>query len=559
MSAALLTGRWIAIAIAILGAIDPAVTSMRRAKPAIAVVALDRRDSTLARRVAEVLDDDYTVVRGPFAGAAATVIVGDALPVQMPAGVVFGVREDSPLSIFAVRVPKVTTTEARIPVVITGLTRPEAPVQVELLANGVVVDRVTTSRRGFPVTLTATPATTGPLVLQARAFVGRDTAVAEAVTDVVDAPRPVLFFDRRPSWMSTFVRRALERDRRFAVASRVITSRDISTEAGQPPSSLSDPTVLELYDVIVVGAPASLTAADVSGLETFLRIRGGIVVLLFDERPTGGIYDRLTGASRWTGISLRTPIDAAGEADGGKLRMTELAWPAMPPGESVARLQARVNRDNRPVVWSTMVGRGEVIVNGALDAWKFRDVSTSRFDEFWQATISRAASEAMAAIGVQLSQNLVEPRDEIVVKVITRDSSAVGEVMLVSDSASIPVRVWPTASRRGEFEGRFTAPASVGAFAVRATAGGARGERRFVVQTVVERPASPDWRAIETLATSTGGAVTGIDGIEGLVRGKVVAESRRERWWPMRSVWWLLPFVGLLGVEWFLRRRRGLA
>src|SRR6185436_1633434 len=93
----------------------------------------------------------------------------------------------------------------------------------------------------------------------------------------------VLFHDPRPSWMSTFVRRSIERDSRFVVASRVATSRNVSASAGRPPAGLTDRRSLSVFDVIVVGAPDALSAADVASLEDFMRRRGGSVVLLVDD------------------------------------------------------------------------------------------------------------------------------------------------------------------------------------------------------------------------------------------------------------------------------------
>jgi hypothetical protein len=34
--------------------------------------------------------------------------------------------------------------------------------------------------------------------------------------------------------------------------------------------------------------------------------------------------------------------------------------------------------------------------------------------------------------------------------------------------------------------------------------------------------------------------------------------DRRMTWHPMRSAWWIVPFVLALSGEWWLRRRRGL-
>src|SRR6185503_11402090 len=109
----------------------------------------------------------------------------------------------------------------------------------------------------------------------------------------------VLFFDPRPSWMSTFVRRTIERDPRFVLTSRVVTSRNVSTDAGRPPARLDDIIALASFDAIVIGAPDALTAADVTGLEAYLRRRGGGVVFLFDQRAPGA-YERLTNAGGWT-------------------------------------------------------------------------------------------------------------------------------------------------------------------------------------------------------------------------------------------------------------------
>src|SRR4030095_3359623 len=81
------------------------------------------------------------------------------------------------------------------------------------------------------------------------------SAIADAVVDVNERRWAVLFYDPRPSWTSTFVRRSIERDSRFAVASRVVTSRNVSASAGRPPTALTDRTSLSRFDVIVVGTP----------------------------------------------------------------------------------------------------------------------------------------------------------------------------------------------------------------------------------------------------------------------------------------------------------------
>src|SRR4029079_9436090 len=87
------------------------------------------------------------------------------------------------------------------------------------------------------------------------------------------------------SWMSTFVGRVLEDDQRFAVVTRTITSTAAASMTPESPANLSDPATLSRFSAIVVGAPETLTASDVAGLETYLRRRGGAVVALYDSAP----------------------------------------------------------------------------------------------------------------------------------------------------------------------------------------------------------------------------------------------------------------------------------
>src|SRR5262249_44535190 len=138
------------------------------------------------------------------------------------------------------------------------------------------------------VALTFIPSSASATLLRVIAHVdGATDAAGEALVDVVDRKWPVLFYDPRPSWMSTFVRRAVERDPRFVVTSRVVTSHNVNTDAGNPPGRLDDLSALSLFDAVVVGSPAAMSADDADGLEAFMRKRGGSVVLLLDEVASG--------------------------------------------------------------------------------------------------------------------------------------------------------------------------------------------------------------------------------------------------------------------------------
>lgn len=560
MNALATTARLLAIIIAVLAAVDPAITSMRRTKPEIAVVNTSRLDSALARQVSDRLAKDYTVIRGPYDGAAATVIVGRAIPDHPPAGAVIGVMEARPVSISRFDAPPAVTPRARAPVSLGGRAAPGAQVEVELHADDVLVDRATVTANAagqWRAPLTLTPPRQGAIFLHGRAGVGRDSAIADIVVESTDRPQAILFFDRRPSWMSTFVRRALERDARVLVASRVVTSRNVSTDAGQPPSSLSDPLVAELYQAVIVGAPEALTAGDVAGLERFLRNHGGAVVLLFDEAPKGGAYDRLTGITGWASATTQSPVIAAGSGDTLAFRLTEAAWPVEVPANAIVRAKARVNGSDRPVVWSTMIGQGELIVSTALDAWKYRDPATSGFEQFWEATISRAARDAAMPVKVEIIPNLVRPGEEVIVRATTRDTvQVIGEQN--SGDVFFPIEMRPTDGRT-EWEGRRMVGPRPGEYEISVGHDEVSGRAGYVVRETFTPFVPDDSLAIAAVARASSGTITRPEGVEREVRARVSASRRVEDWRPMREPWWVLVFAGLLGVEWFLRRRRGVA
>src|SRR4030095_11942376 len=98
----------------------------------------------------------------------------------------------------------------------------------------------------------------------------------------------------------------------------------MANTAGQSPVTLRNARALSDFATIVVGAPEALTEADVTGLEEFMRRRGGRVALLYDQRVAGRI-DRLTGAGGWRAVRLSSATNF------GPLRAQEVAWPATLP------------------------------------------------------------------------------------------------------------------------------------------------------------------------------------------------------------------------------------
>jgi hypothetical protein len=573
--------RGLAIAVALVAIVDPAVSVNRSDTPLLSVVAADaEQDAELTDRLVHTLRRDFIVVKAPLAAADAGVIVGrrvphGSLPPRLHA-VVPGARPA--LVVEGAQFPVSVHREslARVRVVVRG--REDMPSLTLALSSGdILLDRATIALGGreglVDTTLTFMPSVAGTMALTLTATSGRAVPVrVSGLVDVRESPWRVLVHDARPSWMSTFVRRAIEEDGRFRVASRIATSRGIATSAGGPPPGLGDPAHLADYDVILIGAAAGLSAGDVRGLEEYMRRRGGSVVVLLDEVAAGPL-DRLLRAE-WRTVRAVTPAQVAAPAGGMSLRASALAWPvALPPGaEALAVSDTSAGLAGRPVVWQAPVGAGRMIVSGAIDAWHFRDPDQSGFAAFWADVVGSAAAAAMPAISVRLGSSALHPGDSTSVVVTVRDLVLGGTLpgstvrldataRLVSGSDTIALALWPTGGI-GTLRGTLRAPATTGPWRVEVETDRGRSGAGILVTMNADLVGPDEPQLVAALVASRGGeTVEAARSAElaGLLRSSLDPDARLERWHPMRSPWWIVPFALALGYEWWSRRRRGLA
>ena len=591
--------RTLAVAIAVAAAIDPALSSSHVSHPVISIIAADpARDSALVREAGATLEDRFTIVPGPFPSDA-SVLVGDALPddvgeLSSPVFAIAHRSTGSEVELESVTAPSRAALDARVPVtaVLRAVGARTRVLDVTLRSNGLVVDRVartlSSADEHIVIPLSFLPPAAGVAPLHIDATTEKSDAVARAdlSVDVRDTRWSVLFYDARPSWMSTFVRRAVERDRRFVVTSRVVTSRNLSTDVGRPPARLDDLEGTSHFDAIVIGAPDALSRAEVAGIDEYLRRRGGSVVLLLDQRAAGP-YEELIGSSTSTwptkslGVGVR--IGAAG-GDTVSLRSSETAWPnTLPPGAvplAVALPTAGDSGRGRTIVWKSPVGGGRVIVSGAFDAWRFRDRGQSDFERFWQSLVADAANLAPPPVSVSPARSVLAPGEESDIAVTVRRAAFASlDATAAPIDASVAVAVLAPAAagaRRevlhvmpsgsiGELHGTFRAPRAPGVYRVVASADGATADAAIVVAPDARRAGgdSRDARAlVAAYVASRGGRVVADTEPHALTAGLTSAlrpAARAELWHPMRSPWWIVPFALALSAEWWLRRRRGLS
>ena len=181
----------------------------------------------------------------------------------------------------------------------------------------------------------------------------------DAGVTIAGGRSPILVFDARPSWNSTFVRRSLEDDPRFAVGYR---SRIAPTLTAGTANGRLDATALDAVPLVIVGGPDALNADDVALLDRYVRVRGGTLVLLPEQRVSGPAASLLHGV--WSEHLTANP-----EAIG-PLRAGEILRAADAPVTSTVIARS----GSSPAIVSTPSGNGRIVVSGAMDAWRYRDL-----------------------------------------------------------------------------------------------------------------------------------------------------------------------------------------
>jgi hypothetical protein len=579
-----------AIVLAIVGVIDP-VWSVRRDAPVPVEIreAVDGPASSAATAVKQELTAalDGSVTFASDREPAAVVRIGSTSSADASVG------SGAPVSVVSlksadnrnVRVTHVTSPSS-MPV---GLT---ASIVVSLEARGVAgqTTRVVLERQGvevasidhkwtsdverFDATLLYAPPTEGAAVVRVRATpLDGETDANDNNVDVqlLSSGRrlKVLAHEPRPSWAMEFVRRVLEADEAFDVSSLVASSRGLEVRAGSAPAKLTAESLYP-FDVLLIGAPEDLSAADVAALGTFVRRRGGTVVLLPDRRPSG-TYLELLGGTQFEELLVNAPL-AVRTASGASLRASELAVPRRDTSGIESFALAEHGKSARPVVVGYPEGAGLVIFSGALDAWRFRATDAAAFSRFWRSRVAEAALAAPPRLGLQMNPSVARPGETVSIRAQLRPTEfddramplrmpAIRASLVGSTGQQELIRLWPTAEI-GAFEARIKAPVS-GRYDVRVSVDdGASADDVLTVMDDAAHPVpgiSPDMDQL--VAKATGGIVANASDLSPLERHlrslpkSTVDDSQH----PARSPWYVVLVAGLLCSEWAIRRRRGRA
>jgi hypothetical protein len=571
---------------------------------------LSARDAdALKAQVIAALDDEFDVRERQVSDAVAIVLVGDGRS-PAPAASDFGgagtivaavVPSPAASAVRIVRVdaPRRAHVSAAVPVAVQvearGLGGRTSAIVAH--ADGLEVARTTykwpADARDAQATidLSIPPLQVGPARFTISVIDGTEDsanggarATADVAVEVEDRPVRVLFVNGRPSWATRFIERALDGNPRFSVSAATRVSRGVTATSAGAPASLaaSDP---DSHDAIVIGAPELLTQAEVGTLRAFVRERGGLLIVAPDrmiEAPSP-VLDLLP-ARRFTERLLDEPAALT------SMFASEFAIPdALLPG---AETLLRISESNSPVIVGSPLGDGYTIVSGALDAWRYRDRAKDGFDRFWRDTIGTRAAAVPAPVEITFDPAVAAPNDPISLQVSVRSSAASAATAAATaattvaarlaaspspssapspapspsstpaptDTTPTPIRLWPDA-RPSAYHGAINAPSRVGVYAVSVQLDGqAAPSRAYFRVEQNARIARPAWPGLQAFVEARRGLLVTSDRLDRLtrhLRESVRPANTRHARHPLRSAWWILPFAGCLGGEWFLRRRRG--
>ena len=557
-----------AIAIAIAALIDPAFSSTRPVdRRLVAIVASHASDSVDRLRAAADGWDVITRSAGgpslPCAPGERCVLIADgSIDVDVPGDLA------EPVSLIVEKASGDANVEVRRVIVSSAYTTAAGTARVDLLRTGAIASTDIRITDGGAVVGSAThkwtegpsasvevpwwPIQAGARMLGVEAITAPGEVFAsdnrvDVGVDVTSARSSVLVFDARPSWISTFVRRALEDDARFTVGHRARVAPSLTSGTA---GSRLDGAVLDQIALLVIGGPDALTASDASLIETFVRVRGGTLVLLPEQRTAGAAEKLFLGT--WTEHLSSTPERV------GALYATEILRAGDEPLATVI-----AQSGSKPAIVSMPAGNGRIIISGAMDAWRHRDKDANAFDRFWRSLVAEGAA-AGAPLSATFDRTLTargaRTRFTIHDRRMTPITSVEGNAIVrCGDQAASVVRLRPTGVM-GDFSGE-AAVGESGACAIEMSVDGRQLTAGFAVADHPNRGTNATLNKLVNAVSRTSGIVINsgeeagmIDMLERDARPSSQVVSAR----PMRSPWWMIPFALCLTAEWWLRRRDGL-
>jgi hypothetical protein len=419
--------------------------------------------------------------------------------------------------------------------------------------------------------------------------------------------RKVLILDGRPRWETRYLRNLFERDEQWELNTLLADKGGDATAWARGPGAGKFPPDREslyAYDFIAFGeVPRQyLKMEELEWIRDFVAKRGGGLLVIdgrrghvssYAETPIGALLpvDWKGETGRPTGLRLTekgarfAPLLLAGEADRSQEIWASLAAPhwiaparALPGSETL--LEGVIGERRVPALVSRRYGAGKVLYAGFDESWRWRyEVADLHHQRYWNQLVREVMEPPFAVRDSRVALDAGKPvyatGESASIRARLRDAEgkplaqAEAEAWITRDGRKVAsIQLAPDENMGGAFHGS-TAPLTPGRYEVRLHAaglpdGGSKVKTEFVVrasETGELAVLNANEELMRQIATQSGGDFYREEEIgdlaqrlEPLSREKVL-EGDTALW---QSWWWFLPIVGLLSLEWVLRKWAGM-
>jgi hypothetical protein len=419
----------------------------------------------------------------------------------------------------------------------------------------------------------------------------------------------LLLIDGRSRWETRYVRNVFQRDEQWNVDTILVgpASEEAALPRGDGPDRFpADEAALFDYDLIIFGEvpPGVLADGERRWIRNFVERRGGGMIFIDGRSGYLRALDEETLAPLLPVSWLPGGVDALPTRlqlteEGAKqsafvLKSTGKAneefWQELPPPHRPVLVEALpgtevfveavVGQETHPVMVTRSFGAGRVLYNAFDETWRWRyKVADTYHQRFWNQVAKWVMERPFAVSDEYVSLDsgpcsyqsgeIAEIRvrlrgldgrplsDATVDGLLWRDGRIASTVSLAADAAG-----------HGLYRGR-TAPLSEGQYEVSVRAAGFSNEAlKARTSFVVLAPESGEMQQIachdellEEMALASGGRFLREEELVELpellspLSSGYVVESDTLLW---QSYWWFTLIVGLLAIEWMLRKRAGL-